>query len=260
MAFDAKALCAAQCSNEASFEALVVPERCRGADAGRRWFEFASLDELFPGSGIGEAFDESAEFREALRMGARSDRVDESPVRWDLSSSAQGTWRGGASDETGAALGAALGAGAPSGEEFFTTLGSLTLDGVGPATGHFIEIVGGPGARRKARYAWHQDRGGDDSAVTVMVGFPSADNHRGCGVFSHVAPLSHYVTNKEPEDNAHPREFYPERRFLDVDDVPDASIVRPEWCRGKEILVYSDARNIHTSPDIIHRDCLWRFM
>jgi len=75
-----------------------------------------------------------------------------------------------------------------------------------------------------------------------------------------VAALSHLVVTDEEENISSPREFYPAARYLDVDDVPEASIVRPSYGRGREILLYSDARNIHTSPDIVHRDCLWRFM
>ena len=59
--------------------------------------------------------------------------------------------------------------GAPSGEAFLEAIGGLELDGVAPATGHFIEIVGGPGATKVARHAWHQDRAGDERAVTAML-------------------------------------------------------------------------------------------
>ncbi len=258
--FDAAMLCQAQTANEAA-ESLLVPERCRGAPCEKTWYEFVALDDLFAGTGIGEAYDESASFREALRRAARDDRVaEDSPVRFDLAASAQGSWRGGASPALSAALRDVLGAGAPSGEAFLEAIGGLELDGVAPATGHFIEIVGGPGATKVARHAWHQDRAGDERAVTAMLGFPASDRYEGCGVFSHVAALSHLVVTEEEETISSPREFYPAAKYLDVDDVPEASIVRPSYGRGREILLYSDARNIHTSPDIVHRDCLWRFM
>ena len=97
-----------------------------------------------------------------------------------------------------------------------------------------------------------------------MMGFPAASRHRGCGVFSHVAPLAHHVLNAEDEgDNSRPREFSDprgEQRFLDAERVPEASVVRPAYGRGRELLVYSDARTIHSSPDVVYRDCLWRFM
>ena len=87
-----------------------------------------------------------------------------------MTSSAQGSWfsrRPAAA--THGVLRAALGASAPTGDEFYAKIGGLTLDGVAPRTGHFIDIVGGPGSRRLARYAWHQDRGGDTEAATVGV-------------------------------------------------------------------------------------------
>lgn len=263
-AFDAAFLCLAQDHNEDAYEALAVREECRGAACGDApWFEFVALDDLFPGSGLGEAFDESAAFREALRLGARADRVSaDSPVRFDLAASAQGSWMGSAdSPELDRALRDALGAGAPTGGDFLGSIGSLRLAGTPPKTGHFIEIVGGPGATRVARHAWHQDRGGDDGAVTAMLGFPPTDRYVGCGVFSHVCPLRNYVVNGEV-DHASPREFHPASRFLAVDgeSVPAASVVRPSYARGREVLVYSDARTCHTSPDVVHRDCLWRFM
>ena len=170
--FDAAMLCQAQTANEAA-ESLLVPERCRGAPCEKTWYEFVALDDLFAGSGIGEAYDESAAFRDALRRAARDDRVAESsPVRFDLAASAQGSWRGGTSPARSAALRDALGAGAPSGEAFLEAIGGLQLDGVAPATGHFIEIVGGPGATKVARPAWHQDRAGDERAVTAMLSVP----------------------------------------------------------------------------------------
>ena len=64
-------------------------------------------------------------------------------------------------------------------------------------------------------------------------------------------------------DNSRPREFSDERgerRFLDVDAIPEASIVRPGYGRGRELIVYSDARVVHSAPDAIHRESLWRFM
>ena len=65
-AFVAATLCAAQETNEAAFSPLAVPEKCRGAAATGAWFRHASLDDLFPGSGLGEAFDESKALRAGL--------------------------------------------------------------------------------------------------------------------------------------------------------------------------------------------------
>lgn len=261
--FVAATICQAQEPNE-NFSPLVVPERCRGAAVTRPWFRQVGLDDLFPGAGLGAAFDELSDFRAALRRAAREDCCDEnSPVRFDMTCSAQGSWRRPA-PATDRVLRETLGASAPTGDEFYAGIGGSALDGVSPRTGHFIDIVGGPGSRRLARYAWHQDRGGDADAVTVMLGFPAASGQRGCGVFSHVAPLSHLVVNDADEgDHSRPREFSDERgerRFLDVDAVPEASIVRPAYGRGRELIVYSDARVVHSAPDAIHRESLWRFM
>ena len=98
-----------------------------------------------------------------------------------------------------------------------------------------------------------------------MLGFPAVSGRRGCGVFSHAVPLSHLVVNADEDegDNSRPRTFSDERgerRFLDVDAIPEASVVRPAYGRGRELLVYSDARTIHSAPDVIHRESLWRFM
>ena len=222
------------------------------------------------------------------------------------------------------------------------------------AVGHFIEIVGGPGASRVAAHAWHQDRCGDASALTVTLGFPAADAYDGAGCFSHLAQLSHLIAARRPRGSlslarslalslslslivvsssftrgAGPRlalrYTFPSQSFLEDkrradsgrrrrswarrgparfsraatascvgtarvsaratcvqirkrqtrstlagefepidfesdDRVPEAAILRPSYARGKEILAYSDARTIHSAPDIIHRCALWRFM
>ena len=47
-----------------------------------------------------------------------------------------------ASPATTDALRETLGVAAPSGEEFYAKLGGLSLEGVSPRTGHFIDIVG----------------------------------------------------------------------------------------------------------------------
>ena len=258
-AFDARALCAAQTSNAGAFAPLAVPAAVRGAAAGGAWFRAVALDDVFPGSGVGEAFATSAAFRRALREAARSDVVEDSPVRRDLAASAQGSWRVDAAPATAAALGAALGAGAPGGAEFYRAIAGLELAGARPSTGHFIEVVGGPGATRTARHSWHQDRA-DAAATTVVLGFPREDAQVGPGVFSHLVPLSHTVAlDAREEDAAGPREYDPPDR-LGVAEVPDASVVRPSFGRGAEILVYSDATTLHSGPDVIYRDGLWRFM
>ena len=98
-----------------------------------------------------------------------------------------------------------------------------------------------------------------------MLGFPAASRQRGAAC-SRTSPLSHLVVHEADAegDNSRPREFPGRagrrRRFLDVDAIPEASIVRPGYGRGRELIVYSDARVVHSAPDAIHRESLWRFM
>lgn len=116
--FVAATICQAQEPNE-NFSPLVVPERCRGAAVTRPWFRQVGLDDLFPGAGLGAASDESSDFRAVLRRAAREDCCDEnSPVRFDMTCSAQGSWRRPA-PATDRVLRETLGASAPTGDEFY---------------------------------------------------------------------------------------------------------------------------------------------
>ena len=195
--FVAATICRAQETNEDAFSPLAVPERCRGAEAATRpWFKHVGLDTLFPGAGLGEVFDESSEFRAALRRAARGRAATgrqagevaagRGPVRFDMTSSAQGSWfsrRPAAA--THGVLRAALGASAPTGDEFYAKIGGLTLDGVAPRTrtSSAAPALGGWRAtssaahqpavgfeltRPRGRRGRRQDRAGRDTeAVTV---------------------------------------------------------------------------------------------
>jgi hypothetical protein len=37
-------------------------------------------------------------------------------------------------------------------------------------------------------------------------------------------------------------------------------VLRPAFKRGAEVVVYSDAQHLHSAPDAITRDAVWRFM
>jgi hypothetical protein len=41
---------------------------------------------------------------------------------------------------------------------------------------------------------------------------------------------------------------------------PESVIIRPWYERGMEIMVYDDSWSIHSAPDHIHREAVWRFM
>lgn len=41
---------------------------------------------------------------------------------------------------------------------------------------------------------------------------------------------------------------------------PEENIIRPWFQRGSEVMVYDDTWSIHSAPDHIHREAVWRFM
>jgi len=43
-------------------------------------------------------------------------------------------------------------------------------------------------------------------------------------------------------------------------DLPISVIGRPEYRRGREVMVYMDATHIHSAPDETNRESVWRFM
>ena len=42
--------------------------------------------------------------------------------------------------------------------------------------------------------------------------------------------------------------------------IPWACVLRPCFRVGAELVVYSDAAHLHSAPDLIHREAVWRFM
>ena len=54
-----------------------------------------------------------------------------------------------------------------------------------------------------------------------------------------------------------------ERSFapaLATPPLPFAYVLRPAFGRGRELVVYSDATHLHSAPDAINREAVWRFM
>lgn len=116
-------------------------------------------------------------------------------------------------------------------------------------TGRFSDLVGRP----HEGYRWHQDHGGD--RFTVMLGFPPEDGFEGVGVFSHVVRLSHPL--RQPTENNGWTSGTPIAvRF----PGPESHILRPQYRPGQEVLVWRDSACLHSTPDVVHREALWRFM
>ena len=42
--------------------------------------------------------------------------------------------------------------------------------------------------------------------------------------------------------------------------IPPEYVLRPAFRRGAEVVVYSDAAHLHSAPDYISREAVWRFM
>jgi hypothetical protein len=76
-------------------------------------------------------------------------------------------------------------------------------------------------------------------------------SYSGEGVFSHVIELSHHMPEPETET---PGPVIIDGRF------PEEYILRPVYGKGREIIIYRDKDVLHSAPDVVNRDALWRFM
>ena len=240
-----------------------VPEDLRmpGADECESHGRHYSLDELFPNSGLADAWHTNAELRTDLRAALREDLFAPTlPEKWsdkqrsfalDLGSACMVAWGGAARGEMGvdafskafAKHGIDL-----SGRDFL--LGVSGLCGSNPH-GSLIDIIP---LNRRVAHSWHQDSG--ISSMTVLLGFPPRDGYEGGGVFSHHVKLSHPLRPSQGETHGAVVEY--ER--LSDSPIPEEYVLRPLYGRGREIWVSDDAAHLHSTPDVQLRECLWRFM
>ena len=221
------------------------------------------LDYLFPGIGLGGAFSGSAAFRMGLRQAMRSDLYIRDP---NLSNDANEALRSLQStlhvvwdrpectffnlDAFFRSKGMAL-----TGSEFILTLGRLT--GGECRSKSLLEIVAADASRRVGNHDWHQDSGREQR--TVMLGFPPRDDYQGAGVFSHCVKLSHELVPNAGRERGEVVEYnaYDTTATL---PISEEYVVRPEYKEGAEVLVYYDNAHLHSTPDRICRDAIWRFM
>ncbi|KAJ1447916.1 hypothetical protein M885DRAFT_172372 [Pelagophyceae sp. CCMP2097] len=92
-----------------------------------------------------------------------------------------------------------------------------------------------------------------------MLGFPAAAAV-GAGVFSHVVQLSHTILPDAAIPISAPRTFDLLSDLGCTTGAAEQLVVRPAFARGSEVLAYADSLTVHSAPDVIHRDALWRFM
>ena len=226
---------------------------------------YVSLDQLFPNLDFSHKFYTDGKFRDDLRNAMREDIFDSTPAYESMSekarkillmpdSSLQGSW---SCNETALRMNKLtlvlrqyLGEESPTGDEFMETIGALC--GSEPSY-HWIDIVGV--MNRKIPHSWHQDsgrsRGGDTK--TVLLGFPKEDNYTGVGVFSHAVKLKYERVSSE-EHALNDPVVYPGLK------VDEEYIVRPQFTKGKEIVMFRDIDVIHSSPDVAYRASVMRFM
>ena len=253
----------------ASVPVWAVPESLRlpGAAAVESHGRHVSLDALFPGSGLADAWDERASLRTAVRQALRDDLMapllrgvggpkracalslgTACMVSWSnaLAAHAEGKVDFSRFTAAFAEHGVRL-----SGEAFIRSLGELC--GAMPH-GSLIDII--PLDRRVA-HSWHQDSGLPRD--TVLLGFPPRDGYEGGGVFSHCVQLSHPLRPSAGDEHGAVVEY---ERLSDPppDRIDDAFVLRPLYSKGREVWVSNDAHHLHSTPDRQLREAVWRFM
>ena len=211
-----------------------------------------SLDQLFPGTGLGAAYNSDAEFRAALRAAMRDDLRAATRSK---GSTCHVVWKDRSTDFP--RLTEALrrrGLKSITGGEFVLTLGSLC--GGEATSGSLLEIVNNAagGRDRVLVHSWHQDSGRQQR--TVMLGFPPKSGFEGGGVFSHCVKLSHELKPQGRRGEVVQFELYDPRPR----EIPEEYVIRPVYKEGAEVLVYHDNAVLHSTPDYIDREAVWRFM
>ena len=240
---------------------LQIPHALRAGPApstGPSHERVLSLDDIFPGSGLGAVFDGDAAFRTLVRSATRADLFVPNP-RWSteansamrgLNSTLVMDWR--LAERGCPTLDAALasrGLGL-SGSNLILGLGAL-CGGSASVAGSLTDIVA---TREAVAHSWHQDSG--LRSFTVLLGFPGEDGYDGGGVFSHVVRLSHPLRTQ----NAPSGVIEWERYEPPVGPMDEGLVVRPRYCRGREVLMYCDCDTLHSAPDRMKREAVWRFM
>jgi hypothetical protein len=233
--------------------------RAQGATEIKHRTRFVSLDSLFPEAkgSLCDEWDQNAALRSAVRAAGREDFYEDDPrfdekrlralraIARDPATSLQGMWRREKPFPALTEAFASHGFSEISGDVFVSRIAALCTSNGGKHTfGSWMDIVGRP---KGSDHAWHQDSGLVQD--TAMLGFPRENGYEGEGVFSHILPLSHHMP--EP-DIAGP--VIIDGRF------PEEFIVRPVYKKGAEVIVYRDCDVLHSAPDVVKRDSLWRFM
>ena len=150
------------------------------------------LEELFPGTGLADLFDEDGAFRTELRRAARDDMFVPNPKFSDaaneqikdLKASLMVGWRHSPTQfESLTRLFEARGLAPLDGPAFMGRIGALVSGS--SVSGSLIDIVGI--TNKRIRHSWHQDNG-LEGQITVMLGFPPEDRYEGPGVFRSALP------------------------------------------------------------------------
>lgn len=262
-------------SNSAIFEVPVKARRDGLGTPGIDWnaveepagFAYYGLAGLFPEApGLQEVFNGNAAFRRRLREAMRSDLFRPVPhLKQEVNDELRALWMDLGKPHVKAPLVQAV----EEGGYRLRLLPRLTeaLDAHGLAltgaafierllrlgklvhSGRFSDLVGKP----HEGHRWHQDHGEDQ--YTVMLGFPIEDGFEGEGVFSHVIRLSHPLRRPDSKNG------WTEGTPIPVKfPGPEACIIRPVYRAGQEVMVYRDSGCLHSTPDVVQREALWRFM
>lgn len=230
-----------------------------------------SLESLFPGTGLADAWDNNTDLRHDIRVALRNDL--KAPLGKYLKSDSQReaalSLDGGCKVPWFNAL-LAVKEGKVSlgnfteafkthgvdldGETFLRKLGELVGDR--PSTGQLHDAV--PLKRKKNFHMWHQMNGLPQNIV--LLGFPLESGYVGGGVFSNFIKISHRLKPTQG-DQPGERVEYREMSAPSETAIPDEYVFRPVYSKGREVWVSSDATHLYAEPpDRQRRQSIWRFM
>lgn len=262
-----------------------VPERLRVPNAPpiSEHGYHVSLESMFPGTGLADAWDTSGELRTAMRQALRDDLL--APLAKNLPEKRRAAYLsliGGCkiswvnalrAEEEGKIsfdsfnkvfqeYGVNL-----DGRTFLSKFGELV--GEEPLAGTLVDIV--PLVRKKrCSHKWHQEVGKDCNIV--LLGFPLNNSYVGGGIFSNFVKISHPL-RPAAEEEQHNRSAWKQEgeytewvEFEELNEpnptaIPDEYVFRPTYSKGREVWVSNDALHlIAEPPDRQARECMWRFM